>query len=150
VTGVSKKRAVVLTVGLLGGGAFAHNTSTDLFPGRASATTDTIVAVVVNQTSSATSLAPGRPAQLLGGNFDNPNAGPVYVAAVTAIVAGTDKPDCGPDNYTIAGLAPVNAEIATGNGMGTWTGLTIQFNNKPDTNQNACQNAVVTIRYSSS
>jgi hypothetical protein len=151
VTGVSKKRVVVLTVGLLGGGAaFAYNASTDLGPGGAGATTDTIVAVVVNQTRTVTSLDPGLPAQLLGGNFDNPNAGPVYVAAVTAIVAGTDKPGCGPADYTIAGIAPVNAEIATGNGVGAWTGLTIQFNNKPDKNQNACQNAVVTIHYSSS
>jgi len=150
-TGVSKKRVVVLTVGLLGGGAaFAYNASTDLGTGGADATTDTIVAVVVNQTRPVTNVGPGVPAQVLGGDFDNPNAGPVYVAAVSAMVAGTDKPGCGPTDYTIAGMAPVNAEIATGNGVGAWAGLTIEFNNKPDKNQNACQNAVVTITYMSS
>jgi hypothetical protein len=75
VTGVSKKTVVVLTVGLLGGGAaFAYNANTDLGPGGAGATTDTIVAVVVNQTRTVTSLDPDLPAQLLGGNFDNTNA----------------------------------------------------------------------------
>jgi hypothetical protein len=144
------KWVAVLTVGFLvgGGTAFAYWTNTGSGPG--SATTGTNAVVVVNQTSTVTGLAPGLPAQPLSGNFDNPNAGPVYVGAVTATVTGTDKAGCGPTDYIIAGTAVVNAEIVSGNDVGAWSGLTIQFNNKPTTNQDVCKEAAVTIAYTSS
>lgn len=148
---IPKKWAVVVTVGILlavGGAAFAFWTNSG--SGSGSAGTGTNVAVVVNQTSTVSGLAPGLAAQSLSGNFDNPNAGPVFVAAVTATVTGTDKAGCGPTDYTIAGTATVGTEIAAGNGVGAWTGLTIQFNNKPSTNQDACKNAVAAISYTSS
>lgn len=146
----NKKTTAILTVALLtvAGGAYAYWTNTG--SGTGTADTGTNVAVVVNQTSTVSGLAPGLPAQALSGNFDNPNASPVYVAAVTATVTGTDKSGCGPTDYTIAGTAPVAAQVGAGTGVGAWTGLTIQFNNKSGTNQDACKNAEVTIAYTSS
>lgn len=117
--------------------------------GTGQASTGNVVGITVNQTSTITGLAPGLSAQTLSGDFDNTNAGPVYVSSVTAIVTGTDIPACDATNYTIAGSAPVNTQVASGSAVGAWTGLTIAFNNKPATNQNVCQNAVVTIAYTS-
>lgn len=146
-----KKRTVVLlTVALVlvvGGIAYAYWTNTG--SGTGSATTGSNDSLVINQTSTITGLAPGEPAQTLSGNFDNPNDGPVYVTSVTAEVTGTDQgAACDATNYTIGGSAPVNAEVPPGNGVGSWSGLTIQFNNKPAVNQDACKNAVVSIEYS--
>jgi hypothetical protein len=41
----------------------------------------------------------------------------------------------------------VNAEIPSGNAKGSFTGATIQFNDKSGSNQNACQGASVTLSY---
>jgi hypothetical protein len=135
--------AGVLVVG--GGAAFAYWTTTGSGTGEAS--TGSNATIVVNQTSTITGLAPGLPAQTLSGNFDNPNDGPVYVSTVTATVTGTDKTGCGPTDYTIGGSATVNAEVPAGTGVGSWSGLTIAFNNKPAVNQDACKDAVVSIAY---
>lgn len=135
--------AAVLVVG--GGAAYAYWTNTG--SGTGQATTGTNTTIVVNQTSTVTGLAPGLPAQALSGNFDNPNSSPVYVTGVTATVTGTDKAGCGPTDYTIAGTAAVNAEVPAGTGVGSWSGLTIAFNNKPAVNQDACKDAVVSIAY---
>lgn len=147
------KRAITIVVGATvllasAGIAFAYWTNTG--SGTGTASTGTNAAVVVNQTSTVTGLAPGLPAQSLSGNFDNPNAGPIHVAAVTAAVTGTDKVGCDATDYSIAGTATVNADVPAGDDVGTWSGLTIQFNNKPGANQDACKNAVVAIAYTSS
>jgi hypothetical protein len=147
------RRSVAVIVGVIvvmagAGAALAYWTSGG--SGSGSAATGTNGSIIVNQTSTVIGLAPGLPAQSLGGNFDNPNTSSVYVTAVTAVVAGTDKAGCGPTDYTLAGSAPVGAQIPSGTGVGSWTGLTIQFNNKAGVNQDACKNAVVTITYTSS
>ena len=144
----TRKTAIVLGTVLLvsvGGAAYAYWTSTG--SGTGTAQSGNTLAVVVNQTTTVTGLAPGLPAQSLAGNFTNPNAGPVYVTTVTATVTGTDKTGCGPTDYLIAGAAGVGAQVPSGTG-GAWTGLTIQFNNK-GTNQDACKDALVTIAYAS-
>jgi len=135
--------AALVIVG--GGAAYAYWTNNG--SGTGQATTGSNLSIVVNQTSTITGLAPGLPAQTLSGNFDNPNTSPVYVTAVTAAVTGTDKTGCDATDYTIGGSAPVNAEVAAGTAVGSWSGLTIAFNNKPATNQDACKDAVVTIAY---
>lgn len=135
--------AALLIVG--GGAAYAYWTNTG--SGTGEATTGSNQSIVVNQTSTITGLAPGVPAQTLSGNFDNPNTSPVYVTTVTATVTGTDKTGCGPTDYTIGGSATVNAEVPAGTGVGSWSGLTIAFNNKPAVNQDACKDAVVSIAY---
>lgn len=147
------KRTTTIIVGVViilvgAGAAFAYWTNSG--SGTGSGGTGTNVAVVVNQTSTVSGMAPGVAAQALSGNFDNPNAGPVYVASVTAAVTATDKVGCSPADYTIAGTATVGTEVAPGNGKGSWSGLTIQFNNKPGVNQDACKTAAVTITYASS
>lgn len=147
------KRAITIMVStavVVGGAVVTYAYWTNSGSGAGAAGTGTNASIVVNQTSTVTGLAPGLPAQSLAGNFDNPNASPVYVAAVTAVVTGTDKAGCGATDYTIAGTAPVNAEVASGTGVGAWTGLTIQFNNKVGTNQDVCKNAVVALAYTSS
>ncbi len=131
----------------LSGAAFGYWTING--SGTGQVTTGTVTAVTVNQTSSVTGLAPGTPAQSLSGNFDNPNAGPVYVGSVTATVTGTNQAGCDATDYTIAGTAVVNAEVASGAGVGAWSGLTIAFNNKSGANQNACKGATVDIAYTS-
>ena len=136
---------VVLLVGA--GAAFAYWTNSGT--GTGDADTGTNAAIVVNQTSTVAGMAPGVAAQALSGNFDNPNTGPVYVAAVTATVTGTDKLGCGATDYTIAGTATVGAQVAAGTGVGSWSGLTIQFNNKAGVNQDVCKNAAVDIAYAS-
>lgn len=127
-----------------GGGAYAYWTG--IGSGSSTATTGNVVAVTVNQTSTVVGLAPGLAAQPLSGTFINPNSGPVYVAAVTATVSGTDKSGCTAADYTIAGTATVGAQVASGTSVGSWSGLTIQFKNT-GMNQDACKDAVVTIAY---
>jgi len=41
----------------------------------------------------------------------------------------------------------VNAEVASGTGVGAWTGATIKFNDKAGTNQDACKGATVNLAY---
>lgn len=147
------KKTVAVATGIVvlvmaAGVAYAYWTNTG--SGTGEATTGTNESLVINQTSTITGLAPGAPAQVLSGTFDNPNTSPVYVTAVTATVTGTDQAGCDASNYTIAGSAPVNAQVPAGDGVGSWSGLTIQFNNKPDVNQDACKNAVVDIAYTAS
>ncbi|MEO7752950.1 MAG: hypothetical protein ABIS35_06000 [Terracoccus sp.] len=144
-TTLTLSTAAVLVVG--GGAAFAYWTTTGA--GTGTADTGTTVAVVVHQTSTVTGLAPGVAPQSLSGNFDNPNAGPVYVAGVTATVTGTDKDGCTAGDYTIAGTSTVAAQVPAGNGVGAWSGLTIAFNNKASVNQDACKTAVVSLAYTS-
>ncbi len=141
IAGVAFGTAVLM---LAGGAAFGYWSITG--SGTDTAATGTVTSINVNQTSLVSGLAPGLAAQPLSGNFNNPNSGPVYVAAVTAVVSGTDKVGCGPSDYTIAGTATVGAQIPSGTSVGSWSGLTIQFNNKV-TNQDACKNAIVTISY---
>lgn len=145
----SLKVAVSALVGVLvvAGAAFAYWTVAG--SGNGQAATGSVTGITVNQTSTVTAMAPGLPAQALSGNFDNPNQGPVYVTSVSAVVSGTDKVGCDASDYTIAGTSSVPGSVPAGSGVGSWSGLTIAFNNKPSTNQNACKGATVTIAYTS-
>lgn len=147
--GLGRKWATGLLVASLVGGGAAFAFWTMGGSGEGEAGTGTSQSVVINQTSAVTGLAPGVGAQTLSGDFDNPNAGPVHVGSVSVVVTGTDKPGCGSTDYTIGGSAPVNAQVPAGDGVGSWSGLTIQFNNKPAVNQDACKGAVVALAYTS-
>lgn len=143
-------RAFVLalvSVLAIAGAAFAYWTVSGA--GSGDGATGTVTGITVNQTSTVTAMAPGVAPQTLSGDFDNSNDGPVYVGSVSATVTGTDQAGCDADDYTIAGSAPVNAEVPSGTSVGTWSGLTIEFNNKPAVDQNACKGATVTIAYTS-
>jgi hypothetical protein len=149
----SKKALAVLTTAALlagGGTAFAYWTASGA--GTGTATSGNTVAVTVHQ-AAITGLYPGQAAQTLSGTFDNPNAGPTYVTAVTATGYAIDggHPGCTvvQGNYTLGGTATVGHNVITGNGVDAWSGLTITMNNL-GTNQDACKGAIVTITYASS
>ena len=105
------------------------------------------------QTSTVSNMFPGDTAQTLTGNFTNPNAGPAYVATVTASIVSVTKATgaapgtCDATDYTLANAAmTVNAEVLAGTARGAWTGATIKFFNK-STNQDQCKGATVNLAY---
>lgn len=147
----TKKKVVAVAatavLAVSAGAAYAYWTNSGSGTGDASTGNNT--AITVNQTSVVSALAPGLAAQPLSGNFTNPNSSPVYVASVTATVASTDKVGCDASDYTVVQPTAVNAQVASGTGVGSWSGGSIQFNNKANANQDACKGATVTISYTS-
>lgn len=148
---ITKKKVATLVAAalLVGGAGAAYAFWTAGGTGDGSATTGTNIGITVNQTTSITGLAPGSGPQTLAGDFDNSNSGAVFVTSVSVTVGGTDSPGCGPTDYTIGGAAVVGAQVPSGVGVGSWSGLTIQFNNKPGVNQDACKGAIVALSYTS-
>ena len=150
----SKKLFIVSAVltATTGGAAFAYWTVTGAGSGAAATGSGSSVTVV--QTSSATGLYPGG-SIALSGNFNNPNAGAVYVTAVTAAVHafstqpdGT-KPACTQADFSITGTSNTPGSIASGNGVGSWSGLTLNMLNT-GANQDNCKNlASIQIDYTS-
>jgi len=149
------KRRVVATTGVLvlsAGVAFAYWTAGGTGTGSAATGTQS-GSLTVNQTSTVSAMGPGVAAQPLSGNFDNPNAGPVYVGTVTVSIASVTKADgvngtCDASDYTLTGAAmSVGTEVPAGTGKGSWSGATIAFNDKPAVNQDACKGATVNLAY---
>ena len=149
----AKKISVIaLTVAIVaaGGGAFAYWTLSGSGTGSAAsgAVTGTISAI---QTSTVSNLRPGGTAQSLSGNFNNTDASPIYVTSVTASISSVTPlqgQTCDATNYTLANaVMTVNASIASGTGVGSWTGATLAFNNKAGVNQDGCQGATVNLAY---
>ena len=141
----------ILLVAVTGGIAFAYWTTGG--SGTGTATTGTSTNITVIQTSTVTNMHPGDTAQTLSGNFNNTNAGPVYVGTVTASIGSVAKAGgapagtCDATDYTLANAAmTVGTEVPSGNGVGSWSGATIKFNNKA-TNQDACQGGTVNLAY---
>jgi hypothetical protein len=148
-------KVVLLTIGTvvaLGIAAYAYWTGSGT--GTGSATAATPASLTVNQTNAAiTNLYPGGPARALSGNFDNPNTGPTYVHDVTAAVhtfssqSDGSKPACTQADFAIAGTATVNAQVAAGNGAGSWSGLTVSMVNNAGANQDNCKGVSIQIDY---
>jgi hypothetical protein len=119
--------------------------------GSGSANTGTAAGVTVIQTVSPTGLYPGG-TTALSGNFNNPSSGKVFVTAVTASVtvfnaqADGTKPACTQADFSITGTATVNAEVAPGNGVGSWSGLSLNMTDA-GTNQDNCKSITVPITY---
>jgi hypothetical protein len=104
--------------------------------------------VVVHQTGTVTGLFPGGPAQPLSGTFDNPNSGPVTVGAVSATVTATTVGGCDPLWYVITGTgSPATQVLASANGTGAWSGLSVALTNNLTVNQDLCKTASITITY---
>jgi hypothetical protein len=152
--GISRKRALtlvaaVVVVGAMVGGAYAYWSATG--SGSGNAHTGTGASVTVVQTVSPTGLYPGG-SVALSGDFNNPNAGSVFIGSVTASVstfstqADGTKPPCTQADFSITGTATVNAQIAAGNGVGSWSGLSLAMTDAA-TNQDNCQNITVPIAY---
>lgn len=122
--------------------------------GTGTATVGSLQNITVNQTTVLTAFYPGDAAQTISGTFNNGNTGPVYVASVTVSIGSVTKAGgapagtCDATDFTLANAtATVAAQVPTGNGVGTWTGPTIHFNNKAGANQDACQGATVNLAY---
>jgi len=149
-----KRLFVIVTAALLltgGGIAFAYWSAGGA--GTGSADTGTTVAITANQTSTVSGMAPGDSAQTLSGDFTNTNSGPVYVTSVVASISSVTQASgavgsCDDTDYTLSNATmTVNAEVASGTGVGSWTGATIQFNDKSATNQDGCKGATVNLAY---
>jgi hypothetical protein len=143
--------AALVAVLVAGGAVYAYWTAGG--SGTGTAAVGTVSDVTVNQTTTLTAMYPGDSAQTISGTFDNGNSGPVYVTTVTASISDVTKAGgapagtCDATDFTVSpATADVNAEIAAGSGVGAWTGIQIQFNNKAS-NQDACQGATVTLAY---
>lgn len=149
-----KKTVALVTAALLavgGGVAIAYWTVGG--SGTGTAATGTTSNILPVQTSVVTDMHPGDEPQPLSGTFTNSDEGPVYVGTVTASIASVNKANGAPDgtcdatDYTLVGAAmTVDAEVPVGFRQGTWTGATIQFNDKT-TNQDACKGATVNLTY---
>jgi hypothetical protein len=152
----TKRRALVVGVVLaltVGGAALAYWTAGGSGTGSGSAA-GAQSALVANQTTSLAAMYPGDSPQTIAGNFDNPNSGPIFVGSVTASIssvtkaAGAPAGSCDASDFTLSSATMnVNAEVPAGNGKGSFTGATIQFNNKPAANQDACKGATVNLAY---
>ena len=135
------------------GVALAYWTVLGAGTGTAQAAAGTSPLTIV-QTTVVAPMYPGDAAQTISGNFNNPNAGPVYVTTVTASISSVTKAvgapagTCDATDFTLAAAtATVNAEVPAGNGKGAWTGPTLHFNDKAGVNQDACKGATVNLSY---
>jgi len=139
-----------VTAVLLGGAGVAYAYWTAGGSGTGTGTTGTSDPITVNQSSVISNLRPGASAQTLSGTFTNANDEPVYVSTVTVSIASISGggPTCDAADYTLANaVMTVNASIPIGSNVGSWTGATIAFNNKPAENQDDCKNATVNFAY---
>jgi hypothetical protein len=147
---VSKKVvAVGVTAGLalgIAGAAFAFWTQSG--SGTGTATTGTTQEITVNETTSATDLYPGGPAQALAGDFDNPNPGTTHIGTVTVAVDDANLPSgCVPADFTVDNSGATGSTTLTqGNGIGAWSGLTVQMN-ETGVNQDACKAQDIPLLY---
>jgi hypothetical protein len=156
---ITKKRAAaaVAALAIAGGGMAAYAYWTAGGTGTGSAPTGTTVALTVNQTATASNLYPGA-SVALSGTFNNPNPGSVTVTSVTAVVdssfnsrTDTNKPACTSADFSISGTATIgNAGVVpSGNGTGSWSGLTVSMTNTA-LNQDNCKSVSVPIIYTAS
>ncbi len=149
-TMLNKRRGIALGVILtlaLATGAYAYWTANGSGSGSGTTAASTS-AVTANQTTALTPMYPGDSAQTISGNFDNPNSAAVFIGSVTVSIASVSAPGtCDASDFTLSGATmPVNAQVASGTGQGSFTGATIQFNNKAS-NQDGCKGATVNLAY---
>ena len=144
--------AIVLAIAFSAIGAFAYWTTSGSGTGSGTATTNQ--AIVVVQTSASSGLYPGGNVAL-SGNFNNPASFNQYVTSVSASItpfnSQTDntKPACTEADFSLAGSpTAVNAQVGPGNGVGTWSGITLSMTNAV-TNQDNCKNVTVPLAYTS-
>lgn len=145
--------ASIALVAASGGAAFAYWTNTG--SGSSTGATGTNAPITVVQTSVVSDLKPGGAPQVLSGNFNNGNTSPVYVASVTASISSVTQAAgavgaCDASDFTLASpTVTVAHEVASGQGVGSWGGATIAFNDKPLANQDGCKGATVNLAYTS-
>jgi hypothetical protein len=161
VGGGSRRRIkVVLAFALIGAGLLicgltptsAMAASTDCATGSIPSGTGSLIIV---QTSSMTGLAPGVAFAAITGTVTNHSSESTFVTDITVSVASVTRyPNaasgpCDVSDYVIRQPAmPVGQTLAGGTSV-SFAGAEIGFNDK-SVNQDACQNAVVNLRYLSS
>lgn len=117
--------------------------------GTGSATAGDTDPLTANQTSTLTPMYPGDSNQTLSGDFDNPNPGPVYVTSVTAAIDSVTggAGACDATDFTLSSATmAIGRQVAAGDGVDSWSGAQIRFNNKA-TNQDGCKGATVNLSY---
>ena len=135
------------------GAAFGYWTISGAGSGTGS--TGAPAAMTVVQTSTNTITAAGG-SIALSGDFNNPNSGNTYVTSVTATVgvfSTTAKfagdPPCTAADFTITGTSNTPGDVPTGNGVGSWSGLTLTLTDSA-TNQDNCESlTTIPIVYTS-
>jgi hypothetical protein len=143
----------VIAAVVIAGAAIAYWTAGGTGTGTGSTSAGTSN-VTVNQTKVLSAMFPGDSPQTLSGNFDNTNPGKTYIGTVTASIAsvtkgGSPAAGCTSADFDLQNAAmTVNAEIAQGTSVGSWSGATIQFKNDPTANQDACKGVTVNLSYS--
>ena len=156
----TRKRAAAVATGaaltfIVGGVAFAYWSTSG--SGTGSAATGNVVGVTIHATSPAvTGLYPGGPAQDVSGDFDNPNAGTVYINQVSVAVApgwskraDALKPACTAADFDITQPSASAHEIASGTGVDAWGPAKIALVNNPSANQDNCKNVTVDLVFAS-
>jgi len=134
---------------LTAAGAYAYWTQGG--SGAGSAVTGTNEAVTINQTSVVAGLYPGGPPQPISGDFTNGNDSAVHVASVTVAFGSLEgsPAGCSSADYQINNAtATVNAQIPSGDPVGSWSGPSIQMLNS-GSDQNGCKNATINLSFTS-
>jgi len=154
-----KRAAAILAAGVIGlataGGAYAYWTSLGGGTGTASAKAGSTSALQVTG-NVANAMFPGDTEQTVTATVKNVGTENYKPQAVKAYVT-TNKTGCDGSDFLLNGAAaPTTSDAATditltsvdlAPGATTTGTFTMQFNNKLDTNQNACKGASVTITY---
>jgi hypothetical protein len=142
--------ATLVVAGIAAYGAVAYWTTGG--SGTGSGATGTTSSITVNQTSASSGLYPGGSVSLAGDFTNTTNPGSVYVHNVTASVdsfsqqADLDQPACTEADFSISGTATVNAEVAHGTSVGSWSGLSLNMTDGAG-NQDNCKSITVPITY---
>jgi hypothetical protein len=84
----------------------------------------------------------------LSGDFDNPNPGTTHIGTVTVAVDNDNLPvGCVAADFTVDNSgATGDSTLAQGNGVGSWSGLTIQMN-ETGVNQDDCKSSTIPLVY---
>jgi hypothetical protein len=151
----NKKTVVGLAAGavlLAGGGtALAYWTATGAGTGSASTSAGTSNLTVV-QTSTVADMFPGDTPQSIAGSIANNAKHTAYVNQVVVSISGVTKATgvsgtCDASDYSLVNpTMSVAKEITVGTST-TFSGATIQFNDKANANQDACKGATVNLAY---
>ena len=154
----NRKVGAVLVGSLLtlsaGGGAFAYWSTMGNGSGSATSSAGTANLSIV-QTSVVKDMHPGDSAQTLTGTITNNAPNSAYVSKVVASISSVTQAagatgTCDATDYTLATpTMTVNTDIVSGATV-TFTGATLQFNNKATVNQDGCKGATVNLAYAAS
>lgn len=156
---IGKKKLIVAGIATAviaagAGTALAYWTSTGSGTGGGTTASSSAADIQVQQQGTLTAMYPGDSAQNLVVKVHNAGTNSAYVNTVSAAsISVTPLPSktCTTADYTFTqSPQTVQLDIAAGaTTSATYTVGTLQFNDKPDTVQDGCQGATVTVTYAS-